>query len=316
MATLVFIDTNIWLDFYRVRGKQADLSLLEKIDALRPSIISTVQVEMEFKKNRPRAILEAYQGLQVSELSQLQMPAFLAQSKQSSGIETGKKRIKGQLSTLRSRTEALFKDPTRRDPVYKIAQRVFRSDSPHNLKRTRKERHSNRRLACKRFVLGYPPRKAGDTSVGDAINWEWIIRCANESGADVVIVSRDSDFGVRFAGHPHLNDWLRQEFAERVSRTRKIELTDRLSEGLRRAEVPVTDEEEKAEEVFLRERPSTQRAVLDEIREALLKQPFAYQQHSSAPLRSTLADYLLSGNIFDHLATSEVSGSLGEVEEE
>ena len=28
------------------------------------------------------------------------------------------------------------------------------------------------RLAWRRFLLGYPPRKANDTSIGDAVNWE------------------------------------------------------------------------------------------------------------------------------------------------
>ena len=93
---------------------------------------------------------------------------------------------------MRNRTEQLFRSPTTKDPVYKVAQRVFKHPSDHNLTRQRKERDSIRRLAYKRFVLGYPPRKAGDTSVGDAVNWEWIVRCACDSGDDVVIVSRDS----------------------------------------------------------------------------------------------------------------------------
>ena len=65
MATLIFVDTNIWLDFYRVRGKAADLSLLKKIDEHRDSLISTSQVEMEFKKNRPAVILDSYHRLKL-----------------------------------------------------------------------------------------------------------------------------------------------------------------------------------------------------------------------------------------------------------
>ena len=49
---LIFIDTNILLDFYRVRGPKEDLSILRHIDNNLDRFITTDQVEMEFKKNR------------------------------------------------------------------------------------------------------------------------------------------------------------------------------------------------------------------------------------------------------------------------
>jgi hypothetical protein len=254
MATLIFIDTNIWLDFYRVRGRAADLSLLDRVDGHRDRVITTAQVEMEFKKNRPQVILESHAGLKSPNWSAHQLPAYLARSKQSSGLSTGQKRIDKQLSALRKRTENVFRDPVQYDPVYKVAQRVFRQDSPINLSRDKPERSTIRRLAYKRFALGYPPRKDSDTSVGDAVNWEWIVRCASESGKDVVIVSRDSDYGVQFDGQTYLNDWLRQEFTERVAKTRKVTLTGRLAEGLKLAKIDVTKAEEKSEDAFLKER--------------------------------------------------------------
>jgi hypothetical protein len=84
-------------------------------------------------------------------------------------------------------------------------------------------------LARKRFVLGYPPRKNDDISIGDAVNWEWVIHCAQNSLKDIIIVTRDSDFGAIIKGESYLNDWLRLEFKERVSRKRKIFLTDKLA---------------------------------------------------------------------------------------
>jgi hypothetical protein len=56
VPTLIFIDTNILLDFYRVRGREGDLSILDHIDENHDLIITTSQVEMEFKKNRPRKV--------------------------------------------------------------------------------------------------------------------------------------------------------------------------------------------------------------------------------------------------------------------
>ena len=96
-----------------------------------------------------------------------------------------------------------------------------------------KVRRLIRRQAWRRFMLGYPPRKSGDTSIGDAVNWEWIVQCAKESGNDVVIVSRDSDYGVSMDRVQYLNDWLSEEFKDRVSRKRSIRLTGRLAEALK-----------------------------------------------------------------------------------
>jgi 5-methylcytosine-specific restriction endonuclease McrA len=89
--------------------------------------------------------------------------------------------------------------------------------------------------------LGYPPRKKDDTSIGDAVNWEWIIACAVSSGKSIILVSRDNDFGLQYDRGSYLNDWLRQEFRERVARSRKIVLTDRLSEAFNLVAINVSD---------------------------------------------------------------------------
>jgi hypothetical protein len=117
------------------------------------------------------------------------------------------------------------------------------------LKRPNKTRFTVRNLARKRFVLGYPPRKQGDTSIGDAINWEWVIWCAQSSTENhhVLIVSRDSDYGVTYDNKAVLNDWLRREFKERVSQKRKIELTNRLTDALKLLDERVSPEDESAE---------------------------------------------------------------------
>ena len=249
---LVFIDTNIFLDFYRLRGREKSLSILDHVAENQEKFIITSQVEMEFKKNRQKVILDSYERIRPPSFDDLvQLPAFLSDSKQSKAIETHSKRVKTLTRKMRERTERVLKSPTRHDPVYKAAQRHFSFSSPYNLDRFKKVRFKVRNLARKRYALGYPPRKPGDTSMGDAVNWEWIIHCASESGKSVVIVSRDSDFGQSFNGTPIINDWLEQEFRKRVSKQRKIILTNRLSAGLKAADIGVTKTEIDAEEEFL-----------------------------------------------------------------
>lgn len=48
-----------------------------------------------------------------------------------------------------------------------------------------------------------------------------------------------------------INDWLLQEFRERVSRKRRLTMTDRLAEGLRAAGIKVSKDEEAEEQQFL-----------------------------------------------------------------
>ena len=90
------------------------------------------------------------------------------------------------------------------------------------------------------------------SSLGDSINWEWIVQCAIDSGKDIVIVSRDGDFGATYKDATFLNDWLFQEFKQRVSQKRKIILTHKLSEGLKIVHASVTQEMEEAEKDLIR----------------------------------------------------------------
>jgi hypothetical protein len=71
-----------------------------------------------------------------------------------------------------------------------------------------------------------------------------------------VIVTRDSDYGASFDNHSILNDWLATEFRERVSKKRRLLLTDRLSSALKLASIPVTKQEFDAETRLLSERRS------------------------------------------------------------
>jgi hypothetical protein len=254
MDALIFVDTNIFLDFYRVRSGGGGLELLDLIEAHKDILITGSQVEMEYKKNRQRVILEALIAQKTPDWSGLSSPAFLANAKPAKVIAKSKKTITAQHSKLKKRIASILDKPNLSDPVFKTLSHVFRHDSDHNLSRGKKTRFSVRQLARKRFVLGYPPRKQNDTSIGDAVNWEWIVECAKSSGKDIIIVTRDSDYGCNYDGQFHLNDWLRLEFKERISRKRRIVLTDRLAEAFKLVAVSVSTEAEEEEKTIVAER--------------------------------------------------------------
>lgn len=241
---LLFIDTNIWLDFYRVKN-EVGLNLLKHVEAVADRIIVTFQVESEFKKNRQGAIAESLRELKV--IPSISRPGIFSDAK---AVEVINKRLKDsnkRLSGLRARLIRALDNPPLHDPVYKACQRIFHKQDNLVLTRENKLRYMVRRKAFKRFLHGCPPRKSNDTSIGDAFNWEWMIHCANKNNAELVIVSRDQDYGLEIEKTVYINDHLKQEFSERVSKKRKLLLYNRLSEGLKHFEIPVTAEEEAVE---------------------------------------------------------------------
>lgn len=255
MDALVFIDTNIFLDFYRIRKTNVSMKYLEEIEKHKELIIINTQVEMEFKKNRQSVILESLAEVRKFDVPNLSVPMILNDTKTVDLISKSKNEIKLNKKKLTDRIEKILKN-TNQDPVYKSLEKLFRHKSEINLSRENKLRFSIRNLAKKRFILGYPPRKKSDNSIGDAINWEWIIYCAQKTGKQIILVTRDTDFGAIDPTESYLNDWLNQEFKERVGRRRKIILTDKLSQAFKLLKIPVStemiEEEQKVSQIIMK----------------------------------------------------------------
>lgn len=289
LDALLFVDTNIYLDFYRVRGRDAGLSVLSQLGKHLDRLIVTSQVEMEFLKNRQSAILESLRLAKKPDWTGTNVPSFLLESKPSKAFETAKRQVDAQVERMRKRISRVLTSPSKHDPVFQAVRPLFRSGTTFCLSRENDARSTIRRLALKRFALGYPPRKPSDTSIGDAINWEWIVRCAQDSGKHIIIVSRDSDFGASFSGTPALNDWLRQEFSERVSKKRQILLTDRLTDAFRRVAIPVTPKEVEQENALLQREPSSadRAAFAQKIRLMLTSDEYAVFELASGLMDNT-----------------------------
>lgn len=252
LDAIIFIDTNILLDFYRIRKTDISMKYLDEIEKHKDIIITTSQVEMEFKKNRQSVILESIGEVKKKQTNNLNIPPILSQAQAVGVIKKSQKIIDEQQKKLKSQIENILKNPKKYDPVYKSLQKLFKHQNKISLGRDNKVRFNIRNLAKKRFLLGYPPRKKTDNSIGDAVNWEWIIKCAEQSGKHIILVSRDSDFGTHYDQDSYLNDWLDQEFKQRISRKRKLILTDKLSTAFKHVQIPVTEEMEREEENVIR----------------------------------------------------------------
>lgn len=268
IPNLLFIDTNIWLDFYRARN-ETGLQLLAHTEAIADRLIVTYQLESEFKKNRQTAILEGMQELKVP--PQISRPGIFSDAKAIKIMARQLKENERRVKDLRRRLGRALENPAVHDPVYKVCQRIFHKADDLVLSRDNPLRHVIRRKAFRRFLHGAPPRKKTDTSIGDAFNWEWMVYCATQRKAALAIVTRDSDYGVTVDDKSYINDHLRQEFSERVSRKRDLLLYSRLSDALKLFAVEISPQEEEAEQELVSSTSQSATAV-DDTRKFLTKE--------------------------------------------
>jgi len=252
--TFAFVDTNIFLDFYR-ESNEATLSLLERLKPVRDRVICTYQVEMEFLKNRQRVLLDSLAKMKT--YTSPVVPALFADSGTSKSLRELNKTATKKSELLRKRIVNLLKAPSQNDVVYQTLTEVFQSAAAHVLTRDMPIRHKIKRLAWRRFILGYPPRKQGDTSIGDALNWEWLVHCGTILQGRILIVSRDSDYGCAVQSTAYLNDQLLQEYRDRVGPKKSIGITTKLSDALKELQVSVPQNEIDAEEKSLSGRGTT-----------------------------------------------------------
>jgi hypothetical protein len=242
---LLFVDTNILLDFYRSQN-DAGLSLLGHLHALHDRIVTTFQVEMEFKKNRHNVIAESFRALKAPETT-ISPPAFLKEAKTIEVMKRNQKNTAARIARFKKRIRAVVGNPSLKDPVYQTVQTLFAEPTAYNLHRGHPEVGTIKRKAWRRFITGCPPRKKSDNSIGDAINWEWILRCIGSANKDVVIVSRDGDYGTALDDVVFANFWLAHE-VKRINQQRRILVFDRLSAGLKELNVKVSAAEESEED--------------------------------------------------------------------
>jgi PIN domain len=135
---LVFLDTNILLDFYRIRRSDVSVSYLELIDSHHDRLITGTQIEMEYKKNRQQVILESIKGMKYPDWNALGTPAILADCKAAQAMANRRKEISDQQKKLKDRTSRILRQPSYNDPVYKTLQRLFKAKTALNLNRENK----------------------------------------------------------------------------------------------------------------------------------------------------------------------------------
>lgn len=234
---LIFVDANIYLDFYRTKLGLKN-QLINKLLSLGECIIVTHQVKMEFMKNRQDIILESMKLLKIE--NKPQRPCILSEDKSWNQIERSLKDIDDNLKLLKNKLFEIIEFPDAKDGIYLSLKNHFNKVDSISLAAGSNDAARVEESAKKKFLNGNPPRKSGDSSMGDAINWEWICQVAQNEKADVILLSRDQDFGRVIDGKCHLNDYLREEFSERSGGKSQIIYLDKLTDVLARCNIKIS----------------------------------------------------------------------------
>lgn len=278
---LFFIDTNILLDFYSQGGEGAkkQLKLIEKH---KDKLISSFHVRAEYLKNRQGVIEAAVSGLPPK--MTLNRPPVLADRSIASTLSKAQRDMNAELKKIKKIFTDVLEKPQTHDDVFRSLLKIWKKKQGYYLAKDGSDWEIVFNLAKERHAMGYPPNKSDSKRLGDAIHWEWIIHCANSAdvGPNIIIVTRDEDWGIVNVANPILDDYLKFEFAERVGRQRRIEITPDLSVALKKFNQV---DAQAAEKVEAEEKKVASKTVERRLGDYDAMQAFRVSQH----LRNLLA---------------------------
>jgi hypothetical protein len=186
---LIFIDANIYLNFY---SNSIEFNkLLSCLTEIKSKILVPKQIVYEVERNKMGVFRAYYDGLNQSKINNISLLTHIESDKSGKISEWNKKskKIKTEFEQLNRELEEIkdlkFKEiHNSSDEVSKILKEIFKK-----AKEATEKEFENARLRKER---GNPPGKKGDT-LGDQISWEQILTISPEVKR-LWIVSNDGDY--------------------------------------------------------------------------------------------------------------------------
>lgn len=178
----VFVDTNVLLNLYHLSGPDLDevKKILKLAENKQIELLVPQQVADEFWRNRERVIRDALDTFAKTK-AQAFLPNIVRVNPKSSELRKAVDLVNSLAKALREETEQTIQE--QKLPADKLVELLLKKCEPVPAEVI--ERAQLRRQ------LGNPPGKAD--SLGDAVNWEWLLSKADEWD-DLIIISADGDF--------------------------------------------------------------------------------------------------------------------------
>ncbi len=218
MLIKIFIDAQIFLDFYRLK---AVIPLLQPLIQITDYILVTRQVVNEVYRNKADAACEILKDDTNKIQFKTTLPGtFIAQALViAPDIETKITQIRDKTKSINSELGQIQKDLAAiysqtledvskgRDKVSLTLEKIFQKAIEHT------EPQFN--IAKRRKDLGNPPGKLKDP-IGDELNWEQILDYSQKEKCSIWIVSRDKDFYAKsINSQVFANPFLQKEISDR-----------------------------------------------------------------------------------------------------
>lgn len=244
--SLLFIDTNKYLDLYRLPSKESK-KLLGALREQAEYIFITQQVVSEVQRNKINEAAKFLQDIcKERNIPGFGLPDHLSTNytTQQQGIHQQKENIKKKIDEMNIEVGVwglnIMKEISHsEDEVSKALSPIFANAVSHSRKELQKARE--------RKELGNPPGK--NNSIGDQLNWEQILTHF-QGKKRLWIISKDPDYGTTYAGKGFLNCFLYNELCT-VASEPEVSLFVDLVNGIQdfvdktgvKVEQPLTSEE-------------------------------------------------------------------------
>lgn len=249
--TKIFIDTNIYLDFYRLNSVRAMLPPLENLSE---HILSTEQVVNEVLRNRVSVTRDFLrEDLKKCQLVKPSIPDFLTKEAVSEicpEIAKISKECSETFKTFEELSKTIYSKSVEHvangdDEISKTLARIFTNVLVPDVEQLRRARI--------RKELGNPPGKKEDP-IGDEITWEQLLTYRTKNKCEIWIVSKDEDFySINISGAIVPNAYLLNEVNDsgpsiKFFRDLPTALKEFKKSILPDLELPTEEEMEKAEQ--------------------------------------------------------------------
>jgi len=182
-VTKLFVDTNIYLDFYR--GAHDRLSLFEELKKLKDNLIISEQGYREFQRNRTTQLIKLAAEIERTSSISIFTTAVvrdMVEHQQATRLQSEVHKLGKE---LKSKINAMLEPKPGDDPVL---------DAYENLTKICTFIETKEELITKaktRKILGNPPISPDRHSVCDELLWEELLEFCDE---DLIIVSNDKTF--------------------------------------------------------------------------------------------------------------------------
>jgi hypothetical protein len=208
----VLIDTNIYLNFYRLSDQSLVSldSLIKIIKEKKAQLILPKQIQDEFFRDKMYVSKEYTKKLESLSIEDISIPTFLQSYRRVRDL----KEVLRKIQTIRKEVLAEYNKRIL-NPQSKINQKLKQL---FVLAEKTDETEEVIQKAYYRTLRRNPPRK-DNNSFGDAIIWETIL--ARYTDDDLIVISGDGDFASE-VNNKKVNEFLEKEFTNKYAKTIKL----------------------------------------------------------------------------------------------